>query len=110
MSAGPVRRFRRRPQVVEMVEWDGSIARLADIIRWVSPEANPCLGRDGTLVVWNTEDSQHLLVPVGHWLVRGRHGEAYPISPDALRSTYEPADLGLRAALRRMLGHLGGAR
>jgi hypothetical protein len=42
-------------------------------------------------VLWNTLESQWLLCPKGHWVIRGLEGELYPCDPDVFAKSYEPA-------------------
>ena len=87
--------FRKKPVVVLAMQWKGGDYKcLEDFCgrNWnradAVDEAGPADAEN--VVVWNTAESQWLNVPVGHWIVRGIHGELYPCKPDIFAATYEP--------------------
>jgi hypothetical protein len=89
-----VTRWRRRPVVVEMLEWTGENAEAMRQFCGRGAEGwrfEPPAGA-GRAAVWN--DQEHAWIPlgIGHRVVRGALGEVYPVSPEAVAATYEPAD------------------
>jgi hypothetical protein len=89
---GP-RRFRKRPVVIQAVQWDDSTASLAELRRfagdWVIGEPS-----DGELPIATLEDGSGALTvkhlaSQGDWIIRGVQGEYYPCKPDIFAATYE---------------------
>ena len=78
-------KFRKKPIVIEAVQWDGS-----------AETANSFLGGNYT-VDWEYE-GQDLIIPtlegrmkanLGDWIIKGVKGEFYPCKPDIFKATYE---------------------
>ena len=90
-------RFRKKPVVIEAMQWDGSIEGVRPIQRW----ANDSAGTASTIVL----DTTGVMAPYlavrtlegemrcgpGDWIIRGVQGEFYPCNPDIFDATYEPA-------------------
>ncbi len=105
LAAG-VRKYRKRPVVIEAAQWDGSAQSAADIINWVDAgggtanyactnltDEGDCTDdeRDHALVI-NTIEGNMQTKP-GGYVIRGLAGEFYPHDPDPLWSkAYEPDD------------------
>jgi hypothetical protein len=89
MSTG-IRRYRKRPVEVETLEWTG--ANLEAIRAFAGNENLSRPGGAGDLSVWNEQEYDWITVPFGHSIVKGKLGELYPISPEAIAATYEPVD------------------
>ena len=92
--------FRKKPVVIEAVQWNGqpphSVAKALDI----GPETF-------NLPPWYREDIPPPLLEVftlegqmsashGDWIIRGVKGEVYPCKPDIFEATYEPVEDGIR--------------
>jgi hypothetical protein len=113
-TSPPVETFRRISTTVDTMLWDGTPERARHIKAWVgyldSGEPKFLLPSEATGVwehahVWNDQEGDWFPAPVGHRVVRGRLGEFYSISPDAIKATYRRARLAaLWAAVRRWLG------
>ena len=81
-------RFRKKPVVIEAVQWDGNnYAELRDFIGDSLDEA------------WSTGGYCFINTPggrmnayVGDWIIRGVAGEFYPCKQDIFEATYEPVD------------------
>ena len=94
--ATPVEYYRRRPTVVPMIEWTGSNYDDVDQFCGAIPDSGGVRAFEpGNAYVpakcWNTEERCWVNVPRNHRIVRGARNELYPISPEALAATYEPA-------------------
>lgn len=106
-----VQRVRKRPVVIEVVQYDGEnrddVAQWCDEVGVGNPEGADFhrLRELGTGVgttlthstpdgfhVWNDQDNKWLRITEGHYIARGVHGELYPMSPEALASGYENID------------------
>ena len=92
-------RWRKKPVVVEAVQWDGTAEGATPIINWI-------LENDGTATYygpgeWDNGESGasyirvqtlegRMLVCRLDWVIRGIKGEFYPCKPDIFERIYEP--------------------
>lgn len=83
-------RYRRKPVVVEAVQWDGSEETQAQIVTWA---------RGKIQGYFDTAYFLHVRTPggtmrakAGDWIVRGVLGGFYRYEPDDFEGTYEPVD------------------
>lgn len=114
MTAPPVEQFRRRPTTVDTILWDGTPERARHIKAWTGRRADgvrrfllpsDSAGQWEQAHVWNEQERDWFPVPVGHRIVRGRLGEFYAVSPDAIQATYRRTLLGaVLAVLRKLTG------
>lgn len=96
---GRRRKFRKRPVVVEAVQYTEHDAReimigLVDTFfghpaQRVTTEEGAVV-RTGKIMVRTLEGP--LLASPGDWIVRGIQGEEYPVKPEVFEKTYEPVD------------------
>lgn len=75
-------KYRKRPVVIEAVQWTGvNLPEICDF-------ADKCVGaKDGELYIHTLEGDHHALV--GDYIIKGVHGEFYPCKPDIFWKTYE---------------------
>jgi hypothetical protein len=89
-------KYRKRPVVVEAMQWDGTEESAFSIIDWANPIS-------GSINYWSASDtpSAELVIPTlegdmvareGDFIIRGVRGEYYPCKPDIFAETYEEAD------------------
>jgi len=78
-------KWRKRPVVVEAVQFDGTLASVEALH---IPEASQDLG-SRTLQIPTLEGV--MTAQPGDWIIRGVQGEFYPCKPDIFEATYEPA-------------------
>jgi hypothetical protein len=96
---GPTK-YRKKPVVIEAMQWDGTRASIERLCRWVNDR--PCEFDDPTLSytfttandvddvqIWTLEGS-HLVSP-GDFVIQGVAGEFYACKPDIFDATYEVA-------------------
>lgn len=92
-------RWRKKPVVVEAVQWDGTAEGATPIINWI-------LENDGTATFygpgeWDTSclSATHLVIDTlegrmlaspTDYIIRGVQGEFYPCKSDIFTETYEP--------------------
>ena len=90
-------KFRKKPVVIEAIQWDGmqgpSTAKIFDTfgsadesgkVRFtVNPHAN-------TLLVYTLEGT--MVASPGDYIIKGVQGEFYPCKPDIFEATYEAVD------------------
>lgn len=88
-------KFRKKPVVIEAVEWNGK--RLDEVPEWLSKAIQAVPGDIGGVV--RVCDRIHIptlegtmIASPGDWIIRGVHGELYPCKPDIFAATYEPAE------------------
>lgn len=86
-ESGRVRSFRKRPVVIEAVQFDGSNA--LDIVRWMGARY-VSTGINGDRLVIVTLEGD-MTASVGDWIIKGVQGEFYPCKPDIFEATYETA-------------------
>lgn len=83
------RKFRRRPVVVEAVQWTGDnfgeIYRFLDGIAAVYMDAGSEEIRIGTL-------EGVMTASLFSWIIKGVKGEFYPCRPDIFEQTYKPVE------------------
>lgn len=95
------KRYRKKPVVIEAMQWDGTVASAGDIIDWTleRPETNH------TPTYWETNETEHrqhaelhistlegvMVASPGDWIIIGLANEVYPCKPDIFQATYEEA-------------------
>lgn len=80
--------FRRKPEVIEAIQFTGGIDSAKDVARFVS---------DGTAWIYNDDTgtmvigilSQLNFVEPGDWVIKGTHGNYYSSKPNIFNATYE---------------------
>ena len=83
-------RFRKKPVVVEAIQWDGDLSTVEKLMEGSiceSVEQDLC---DPALVIVTLEGKMR--AEVGDWIIRGVKGELYPCKPDIFAQTYEVAE------------------
>ena len=83
-------KFRKKPVVVEAVQWDGKMTTI-----------EPMLARSTVTEVGQDFTDPDLIIPtlegkmrakVGDWIILGVAGEMYPCKPDIFAATYESVE------------------
>lgn len=85
-------KFRKKPVVIEAVQWCGA-ADTNRIINWLAQQKANIEGwlfHDHDITI-PTLEGDHRAMP-GDWIIRGVKGEFYPCKPDIFEATYEAAD------------------
>ena len=80
--------YRKRPVVIEAVQWTGSMGAVLEAFGQEFPTYGE--GHSGSLRI-ATLEGDHRCDP-GDWIVRGIKGEFYPIKDPIFRLTYEPVE------------------
>lgn len=93
-------KYRKKPVEVEALLWSGGEYSCINLFcgkNWTRADVRDVdwCGIDDSeqIVIFNTAQQQWLCVPVGWWIVRGIHGELYPVKPDIFATTYEAVDV-----------------
>lgn len=85
-------KFRKKPVVIEAVQWTGDILDAETIVEFAANAAQPTVGFQGDKLVIYTLEGVMEASP-GDWIIRGVKGEMYPCKPDIFAATYEPSDV-----------------
>jgi hypothetical protein len=91
-------KFRKKPVVIDAVQYDGSHASRQQLDAWLVGSKTPALISDDVLKIITLE-GEHLVRP-GDWVIRGVAGEAYPCKPEIFAATYEAVEEGTDASIR----------
>lgn len=84
--------YRKRPVVIEAMQWDGSLASAQAVVEWGQHQLLGCTELPGGLVRLQVTTLEGvLLASPGDWIIRGVQGEFYPCKPDIFAATYEAA-------------------
>lgn len=104
-QAPDVRRFRKKPVVIEAMRWNGrdDETGIHAALKFIDvgllphapddPHIHPGLGftpSDGKLFIPTLEGT--MCANPGDWIIKGVKGEFYPCKADIFEATYEPAD------------------
>ena len=81
-------RYRKRPVVIEAVQWTGNMSAVIALVGHDLPTYGE--GKSGSLRI-ATLEGDHECRP-GDWIIKGVQGEFYPCKPDIFEETYEPAE------------------
>uniref|UniRef100_A0A6H1Z8W7 Phage protein n=1 Tax=viral metagenome TaxID=1070528 RepID=A0A6H1Z8W7_9ZZZZ len=84
-------KFRKKPVVIEAVQFDGSVDSGKRIIAWAAKQAGRTItaGLPG-LTIHTLEGN--MVAGTDDWVIRGVQGEFYPCKPDIFRATYEAVE------------------
>ena len=85
-------KFRKKPIVIEAMQWDGSISRLEELLAWNCP-ARILPASERGLIIGTLEDGPNCeavhVASAGDWIIKGVQGEFYPCKPDIFAATYD---------------------
>lgn len=83
-------KYRKKPVVIEAVQWNGSDKSLLEIkkLHSVPPIAQAWCLRQGEQLELPTLEGK-MWANKGDWIIRGVKGEIYPCKPDIFEATYE---------------------
>ncbi len=85
-------RFRKKPVVVEAVQFKGSTSQVIAIRHWMEggEYLHPTMQtRDMTSFTIQTLEGG-MSATAGDWIIKGTAGEFYPCKPDIVAAIYEP--------------------
>lgn len=91
------RRYRKKPAVIEAVQWDGSMMQAEEIIEWIATYGHVALTSKGEgmrsgpspLKVGIRTLEGVMYASANDYIIRGVANEFYPCKPDIFDSTYE---------------------
>ena len=81
-------RYRKKPVVIDAIQWDGTVKSAAEIARAFDVDAQRLSFGVGVLDIVTLEGGLH--ASPGDWIIRGVQGELYPCKPDIFEATYQP--------------------
>jgi len=87
-------KFRKKPVVIEAVQWDGANLDEVNQLAGIDFTTNYQLV-DGALMIQTLESPNRdtaLRASVGDWIIKGVKRELYPCKPDIFEATYEAAE------------------
>lgn len=87
--------FRKKPVVIEAIQWDGTPEGATPIIDWIlqgsgSARYNDDAGYDPVIKIDTLEGT--MKAGDQDWIIKGVQGEFYPCKPDIFEATYEPVE------------------
>ena len=99
-------KFRKKPVVIEAIQWTGSRNRFVEILKWANGVTgdniidggavfhptvvgtdDDCLTSSWPLFINTLEGT--MAASIGDWIIKGVNGEFYPCKPDIFAKTYE---------------------
>jgi len=83
-----IMKYRKKPVVIEAIQWDGSSECMAQIHEFCEGEFG-FSDKEKKLKIYTLEGTME--AQVGDWIIKGVKGELYPCKPDIFEVTYEPA-------------------
>ena len=85
-------KFRKKPVVIEAVQWTGTTECLAFIRGFMKPNY-PAWGKESypDCLIIHTLEGDHK-ANIGDWIIKGVKGEFYPCKPDIFEQTYEKVE------------------
>jgi hypothetical protein len=86
-------KYRKKPVVVEAMQWDGSGRGLVDLEMWaygLTQKKGYIFIRSGKSKIKIKTLEGRLDLSPGDFVIRGIEGEFYPCKDSIFRSTYEP--------------------
>lgn len=90
-------KFRKKPVIIEAMQWDGTAEGAGPIIDW-SLESNTTINYCCNYIDRCPDGGHHLAIPTlegtmradsNDWIIKGIQGEFYPCKPDIFDATYE---------------------
>ena len=88
MSDQKTTRWRKKPVVIDAVQWSGDMGEVQAVLGRQFETFGG--GYSGSLRI-RTLEGDHRCDP-GDWIIRGTKGEFYPCKPDIFKELYEPAE------------------
>ena len=82
--------FRKKPIVIEAIQYNASPPNCAEICAWADIEHLPDDQCGCVPITISTLEGDMEAQP-GDWVIKGVKGEFYPCKPDIFAATYEPA-------------------
>ena len=78
-------KYRKRPVVINAVQWIGDMVSVISLVGYAFPDYGE--GRSGSLRIATLEGDHECRM--GDWIIKGVKGEFYPCKPDIFAATYD---------------------
>lgn len=96
MTKIDVTKYRKKPVVIEAVQFDGTQQSCDEISNWMVSHGAPSISEpigniavSGTAICFIKTLEGTMMASEGDWIIRGVNGEFYPCKPDIFEMTYE---------------------
>jgi len=91
-----MKQFRKKPVVIEAVQWDGTTEQAIEIDTWMHGCATVMTDAKRPDYCELTIETLEgvMRVDPGDYVIRGIQGEFYPCKPDIFAETYEEVERG----------------
>jgi hypothetical protein len=86
--------YRKKPVVINAVQWDGTVEEATDIINWILTGELVARYHDDPAIMIDTLEGTMRADPMD-WVIRGVNGEFYPCKPDIFAQTYEAVEVNV---------------
>lgn len=83
-------KYRKKPVVIEAVQWTGNNLEEIIIFMGVGMEAKEDFFFEKEITIRTLEGE--MTAQKDDWIIKGVKGEFYPCKPDIFEQTYEPAE------------------
>lgn len=83
-------KFRKKPVVIEAMQYDGTLLSATRISKWMGLDCVDLNLFIDALLIDTLEGTMN--ASPGDWIIKGVAGEFYPCKPDIFAATYEPVD------------------
>lgn len=92
-------KYRKKPVIIEAMQWDGTAEGAGPIIDWaLASDNHVSIGYRCDVPIACPDTTHHLSIPTlegdmkgssEDWIIQGISGEFYPCKPDIFKQTYE---------------------
>lgn len=85
-------KYRKKPVVIDAVQFTGSVQSSAEIVGWAEAcgrHIEAALDEDDCTILYIDTLEGRMTANKGDWIIRGIKGEIYPCKDDIFRATYE---------------------
>ena len=87
MKNSNIKKYRKKPIVVEAVRWDGREETYQQLLKRWKTSRVVRIGENNSLFIHTPEGVME--AKVGDFVIRGIKGEIYPCKPEIFKETYE---------------------
>ena len=83
-------KFRKKPVVVEAVQWNGNLTEMKDFIGDYMGDYVLFFNPENKIIIHTLEGE--MTAQIGDWVIKGVNDEFYPCKPDIFEKTYEKVE------------------
>ena len=85
-----MKKYRKKPVVIDAIQWDGRCDTVYIIQSESKRVVSYTIDEKPTLIIQTLEGD--MTANLGDWIIRGVRGEFYPCKPDIFEMTYEAVE------------------